>query len=165
MIEAFFKASVDAIIKEERELNLLFDISKDLYQKHHHGVCILYETTFVYLIFKELLKQQYPYMIYWEYPYPGNKKEHSDLALINKEGKLEALIEFKIWTLNHDREIKADIVKLQKENGCKKYIVVLGYGGNIIENHKYLKEHNPSLQKIDMVGITTSFFMTKLDFG
>ncbi len=163
MIKAFFKATVEAITKEERELNQLFNINRNLYQKHHHGVCNLYETTFVYLIFKQLLIQQFPYMVYWEYPYRSDKKEHSDIALLNNEGKLEALIEFKIWTQNHDRKIKADIAKLQKENGCNKYIIIIGYGGDINENHNYLIEDNPSLKKIDMVGITTSFYMSKLD--
>lgn len=163
MIDTFFNATVDAIRKEEQELNQLFNINKDLYRKHHHGVCILYETTFVYLVFKELLKRDYPFMIFWEYPYPGNKKEHSDLALLNKDGELEALIEFKIWTQDDDRKIKADIEKLQKETGCTKYIVVIGYGGDINENNEYLLKQNPSLMLIGMKGLTTSFFKTKLD--
>lgn len=163
MIKTFFNATVSAIQNEELELNQLFDTNKDLYQKHHHGVCILYETTFVYLIFKELLKQEYPFMIHWEYPYPGNKKEHSDVALLDKEGKLEALIEFKIWIQENDNQIKSDIYKLQSEKGCRKFIVILGYGGEINNNSKYLIDKNPSLKFIDMKGLISKFFKPKLD--
>jgi hypothetical protein len=128
MINEFFNAVVSAIDNEEKELNTLFDANKDLYTKHHHGVCILYETTFVYLIFKDLLKREYPFIVYWEYPYPTNKKEHCDLALLNKNGDLDSLIEFKIWIKDHDKEIKSDVSKLKKENNCNKYINVIGYG-------------------------------------
>lgn len=162
---------VSAIKKEELELNQLFKKNSELYQNHHHGVCILYETTFVYLIFKELLKHEYPFKIYWEFPYPDNKKEHypdnkkehCDIGLIRNNGDVEALIEFKIWTENHDRKIKADILKLQKVTGCKKYIVILGYGGDIHENHDYLMTENPSLHLIGMDGLTTNFFKVKED--
>jgi len=164
MIKTFFNAIITTIQKEESELNHLFNLNKEFYQKHHHGVCILYETTFVYLIFKELLKQKYPFMIYWEYPYPGNKKEHCDLALLNENGSLEALIEFKIWMQDHDREIKSDIDKLQKQTGCKKYIVVIGYGGDIEENNQFLlKENCSTLEFVAYKGLTTKFFKTQLD--
>lgn len=163
MIKIFFNAAVEAIQKEESELNQLFSASIDLYKRHHHGVCILFETTFVYLIFKELLKRKFPFMVYWECPYPGNKKEHSDMAILNKDGTLEALIELKIWMQDHDKEIKSDIYKLQKETGCKKYIVVLGYGGDMDENNEFLLKVNPSLKLIAMKGITTKFFKTNLD--
>jgi len=161
MMTVLFEASVVAIKKEEDELNQLFSMNKDLYPNQHHGVCILYETTFVYLIFKELLKQQFPFTANWEYPYPANKCEHSDLALLNKDRELEALIEFKIWKEDHDRNIKQDIYKLQKAADCKKYIVVIGYGGDILENDQFLLENNNSLQLIGKMGLTTKFYITK----
>ncbi len=163
VIKAFFEATVRAIQIEEQELNQLFNINKDLYQKHHHGVCSLYETTFVYLVFKELLKQEYPFMIFWEQPYPENNKEHSDLGIRNENGDLEALVEFKIWKENHDKEIKADIAKLNKVRAkCRKLIVVLGYGGDIEENNKFLLKENPSLRFIDKEAMKTKFFKSEL---
>ena len=161
MMTVLFEAAVAAIKKEEDELNQLFSMNKALYQNQHHGVCILYETTFVYLIFKELLNRQFPFTANWEYPYPSNKCEHSDLALIDEAGELEALIEFKIWKEDHDKNIRQDICKLQRAPDCKKYIVVIGYGGDIVENDQYLLKNNNSLQLIDKKGLTTKFFITK----
>lgn len=156
--EILFNAAYDAIQDEEKELNNLFDVNKDYYKKNHHGVCNLYETTFVYLIFKELLKRQYPFTVYWEYPYPSNSKQHCDLALISKDGLLDSLIEFKIWVTDDDIVIKNDISKLQKEKGCKKYIFIIGYGGNINENNNYLCRNNAPLKIVNMKGVKTKYF-------
>lgn len=164
MINTFFDATVEAIQKEETELNQLFSSNSKLYKKHHQGVCNLYETTFAYLVFKELLKRQYPLMVYWEYPYPypyfSNKREHCDLALLNEFGKPTSLIEFKIWIKDDDIGIKADALKLQKVSECNKYIVIIGYGGDIEENHKYLIRDN-ILKLVNKKGLSTKYFKTK----
>jgi hypothetical protein len=161
--EMLFNAAYEAIQNEENELNNLFDLNKHYYQKNHHGVCMLYETTFVYLIIKELLKIQYPLTAYWEYPYPSNSKQHCDLALINKEGVLDSLIEFKIWTTDDDIAIKNDVFKLQKEQGCNKYIFVIGYGGDINENNNYLCRDNAPLKIVKMRGFKTKFYKAYLN--
>jgi hypothetical protein len=162
VINKFFDAAYEAVKKEEKELNDLFALNKEYYKNNHHGVCNLYETTFVYLIFKELMREEYPFTVYWEYPYNTNKKLHCDLALLNKDGTLDSLIEFKIWARDDDSEIKNDIKKLQNEIGCKKYIFIIGYGGDIEENHKYLCENNSSLRCIDQKQLKTKFFKTNL---
>lgn len=158
MINSFFNAALEAIVCEEHELNGLFKFNEKYYKRNHHGVCNLYETTFVYLIFKELLRQAYPFTVHWEYPYPSHTKEHCDLALLNEEGTLEALIEFKIWTTDDDRAIKRDILKLQKEHNCKKYIFIIGYGGDLEENHHYLMRDHAPLKLVNKRSIQTKFF-------
>jgi len=158
MIDEFFNAAKKAIQKEEDELNRLFDLNKNYYKNNHQGVCNLYETTFVYLIFKELLRIQYPFTVYWEYPYPNNKNLHCDIALLKKDGTLDSLIEFKIWIKDDDKDIKADILKLQKEQGCKKYIFIIGYGGDIEENDKYLCRDKAPLKMINKKQLKTKFF-------
>jgi len=158
MINQFFEAALTAIKNEENELNQLFKANEKYYKKNHHGVCNLYETTFVYLIFKELMRMQYPFTVHWEYPYPSNTKEHCDLALLKEAGTLDSLIEFKIWIEDDDRRIKSDISKLQKEQDCKKYIFVIGYGGDIDENDDYLTKNNPSLRLIKKDGLYTRFY-------
>ena len=163
MIKAFFNAALEAIACEEHELNGLFKYNANYYKRSHHGVCNLYETTYVYLIFKELLRQAYPFTVYWEYPYPSNAKEHSDLALLNEDGTLEALIEFKIWTTDDDRAIKRDVVKLQKESRCKKYMFIIGYGGDLEENHHYLIRDGAPLKLVNKRSIPTKFFKVSLD--
>lgn len=161
MINTFFDAAIEAIKKEEKELNDLFSGNKGFYKNHHHGVCNLYETTFVYLIFKELLRRKFPHMVYWEYPYPGNTGLHSDIAILDKDQNLEALIEFKIWMEDDDRRIRADVDKLQKVKDAKKFVFVIGYGGDIEENDRYLKR-NPQLQLFNKKGLMTTFYKTKL---
>jgi hypothetical protein len=160
MINVFFNAALEAILTEEHELNELFKLNASYYKRNHHGVCNLYETTFVYLIFKELLRIEYPFTVYWEYPYPGNTKNHSDLALLNEDGTLDSLIEFKIWIRDDDKDIKSDILKLQKEQNCRKYIFIIGYGGDIDENHDYLTRDNAPLRLINKRSIKTKFFKT-----
>lgn len=163
MVDTFFDAAVKAIQREENELNNLFNLNAQYYKKQHHGVCNLYETTFVYIIFKELLRQQYNHAVFWEYPYPSNIKEHCDLALLDKDSNLEALIEFKLWISDDDRKIKADISKLQKEESCNKYIFIIGYGGDIEENEQYLLRDNAPLERINKIAIKTKYF--KCDTG
>ncbi|KGN01746.1 hypothetical protein Z969_07895 [Clostridium novyi A str. 4570] len=158
MIDKFFNIACEAIKNEEEELNNLFNLNEEYYKTNHHGVCNLYETTFVYVIFKELLKQQYPYTVYWEYPYPSNSKLHCDIGLLNKYGELDSLIEFKIWIKNDDKDIKKDILKLQSEKGCKKYIFIIGYGGDIIENDKYLCRDEAPLKIVNKKQLKTKFF-------
>lgn len=158
MITEFFNAAHEAIQKEEQELNNLFNLNKDYYKRNHHGVCNLYETTFVYVIFKELLKRQYPFTVYWEYPYPGDTKLHCDIGLLKGDGELDSLIEFKIWIKDDDKDIRNDILKLQKEKWCKKYIFIIGYGGDIIENDIYLCRDKAPLKIVDKKQLKTKFF-------
>ena len=162
----FFKAMLTAIKNEEIELNNLFVINNTIYEKNHQGVCNLYETTFVYLIFKELLKRQFPYKVIWECPYPGNKKEHCDIGLENGvTGELEALIEFKLWIKEDDNAIKSDIRKLQEVNvsNCNRYIVVIGYGGDLKDNDQYLTDNNKALTRINMDSLKTKYYKVKPD--
>jgi hypothetical protein len=97
-MEQFFHCAVNAIWNEENELNDLFNKNSKYYTNHHEGVCNLYETTFAYIIFKELLRIKLSYRVHWEFPYPGNINEHCDLALLNENEKHpESLIEIKLW--------------------------------------------------------------------
>lgn len=162
MINYFFNSALEAISAEEKELNKLFKLNEKYYKNNHNGVCNLYETTFVYLIFKELLKNTYPFTVYWEYPYPGDTKKHCDIALLKEDGTLDSLIEFKIWMKDDDREIRNDILKLQGVQDCKKYIFIIGYGGDIEENHKYLIRNKALLRLVNKKGMTTKFFKSNL---
>lgn len=159
-MEQFFDCAVNAIRKEEDELNDLFNNNTALYPTHHQGVCNLYETTFAYIIYKELLRCKYPLTVYWECQYPGNRLEHSDLALLNGN-KVDSLIELKIWTRNDDRNIKPDIKKLENEKVCKKYMLIFGYGGDIEENDQYLRKENQFLILINKIQLSTKYFKSE----
>lgn len=105
-----------------------------------------------------MLRIHYPFTVSWEYPYPSNSKLHSDLALLRADGSLDSLIEFKIWIKDDDKDIKDDILKLQKEQNCKKYIFIMGYGGDIDENESYLLRDNPPLRLVNKRALKTKFF-------
>ena len=69
----FFKSFVEAITEEETELNELFDRNSKEYQKFGpSGVSCLFETTYVYIAIKKLLKNKFPLLISWEHSYTDN---------------------------------------------------------------------------------------------
>ncbi len=156
-MKQFFEIAYTAIEQEDIILRKLFgetENNKKLYEKEHNGICCLYETTFVYLIFKALLENNFKYKVDWEEPYPSNKGLHSDLALKDENGNIQAFIEFKIWQENNCKSITDDIKKLISEpntNVPNKYIFVIGYGGDLKENEEYLKEQNANMleEKVD----------------
>jgi hypothetical protein len=161
IIEMFFIRAVDAIREEEETLNHLFVENCKHYPKNHYGVCNLYETTYVYLVFKKLLETKFPLTFSWEYPYPGNQFEHCDAALLGADEKLDSLIEFKLWLTDDDKAIKADVLKLQKVgNEYRKYLFVIGYGGDIKENIDFLLR-NSLMKSVESERIITKFFNTE----
>lgn len=161
MEKEFFNYVFEAIEEEEKTLNRLFGSNSEYYMDNHHGVCNLFETTYVYLTFKKLLEKCFPFKVFWEYPYPSKKNNHSDIALITKEGELHSLIEFKLWINDSDYGIKRDIEKLKSEDGCRKFIFVIRYGGDIEKNHEYLMRDNPPISLVDKKGIKTRFYKYK----
>ena len=157
-IEKFFECAANAIQQEELELNNLLGSNSQYYEQSHFGVYNLYETTYVYIIFKALLKNYFEHMVYWEYPYPSNSNLHSDIAFLDKNRKLEALIEFKLWTQEDDRVIQSDIDKLRKEKNCNRYIFIIGYGGDIKDNDTYLHNHNHGIHNIALKNLITKYY-------
>lgn len=151
-MKQFFEIAYTAIEQEDIILRKLFektDNNKKLYKDEHNGICCLYETTLVYLIFKALLENNFKYKVSWEQPYPSDKSLHSDLALKDDTGKIQAFIEFKIWKENNCKSITDDINKLKVEPETEvphKYIFVIGYGGNLKENKEYLEEQNKDIR-------------------
>lgn len=160
-MKQFFEIAYTVIKQEDIILRKLFgetENNKKLYGKEHNGICCLYETTFVYLIFKALLENNFKYKVAWEEPYPSNKGLHSDLALKNDKDKIQAFIEFKIWKENDCKSITDDINKLKSEPKNKvpnKYIFVIGYGGVLKENKTFLENQN--LDMIEEVDKPKSF--------
>ena len=165
----FFKSLVTAIVKEENELNELYRNSNKEYQKFAPaGVSCLFETTFVYITIKQLLKDKFPLVVSWEHPYPNNKSLKADMALLNScdTNDINSLIEFKKWNTEDGKEIKEDIDKLNTVVGYDKYMVIIEYTDNKIEdNKKYLENElfNGKLKDIEIkiieyTTIKTSFF-------
>lgn len=155
--KSFFKSLITAITKEEKKLNELFKNNNKDYQSFAPaGVSCLFETTLVYLTFKQLLKDNFPLLISWEHPYPNNKSLKADMALLNScdTNDINSLIEFKKWNTEDGKEIKEDIDKLNTVVGYDKYMVIIEYTDNKITDDKIFldkifKEKNPKFNIID----------------
>ena len=68
----FFEAVCNSLLAEDKELSSLFQNNSPLYNNQHNGISCLYETTIVYLVFKELMRNKFPLAVSWEHPYPDN---------------------------------------------------------------------------------------------
>jgi hypothetical protein len=155
----FFEAVYNSLISEDKELSSLFQNNSPLYYNQHNGITCLYETTIVYLVFKELMRNKFPLAVSWEHPYPDNYALKADMALMNAD-KIEAFVEFKIWTTEDGREIRSDINKyLNFHSDISKYLCVIEYaGGDMNDNKDYLLSNNPEIQLVNMRQSTTNFY-------
>lgn len=156
----FFKSVVQAVVNEEEELNNLFANNSEKYKTLlPYGVSCLFETTYVYIIIKQLLKNKFPLFASWEHPYPSNNSLKADLALLNDKNDIISFVKFKIWESKDAQEIKSDIDKLKQETEVSdKYIVAIEYNSeHIDENRKFLKEEL-KLDVIYKTQLITSFF-------
>ena len=119
----------------------------------------MFETTYVYIIIKQLLKNKFPLLASWEHPYPSNNSLKADLALLDDKNSINSFVEFKIWESEDAKEIKSDIDKLKQETkDSDKYIVAIEYNSeHIDENGKFLGE-KLGLEVIYKTRLITSFF-------
>ena len=155
----FFKSIVEAIVKEEEQLNELFNSNNILYQEIlPTGVSCLFETTYVYLIIKQLLKNRFPLLLSWEHPYNNNSSSKVDLALLDIDKSVDSFIEFKIWKSEDGSEIKLDIKKIKNATDVKnKYLVVIEHNSDkIVENAKILEGFG--LVIIEKTQLVTSYY-------
>lgn len=156
----FFSSMCKAINGEDRELRKLFANNDPLYAQQHNGICCLYETTMVYLVFKQLMKDSFPYTVSWEHPYPNNNSLKADMGILNADNSVNSLVEFKIWFSEKGDEVRADV---EKYNQCNftgdKYLCIIEYGGpDMNDNCKFLMDSNPELVFISMKAFNTYFF-------
>jgi hypothetical protein len=160
----FFESVIKALKEEDKDLRTLFNSNSPLYSKQHNGIACLYETTIVYLVFKELMRNRFPLMVFWERPYPAPSLLKADMGLINEKNEIDALVEFKIWSSEDGREIRADVEKLLCLNhNCAKYICVVEFaGGNIADNRDYILAMNSELDIIRLEEINTELYNYKL---
>jgi hypothetical protein len=129
-MDRFFKLAVEGISKEDENLKALFNISPQKYSDLHHGVNILDEPIFVYIVFKQLLDSDFPFKVAWEYSYPSKNSIRSDLAFLEDQKPI-ALVEFKILSNKDDSQIQKDINKLREEKAeLSKYLFVINVSGN-----------------------------------
>jgi hypothetical protein len=129
------ESAKDAYTNEENELNNYFEKNNEYYYNRHHGLGQATEPIFVYLLFKELIKNKISYKVNWEYPYPySNKKQRLDLYLEEKkENKTtkSIAIEVKIIETDNDKRIIEDIMKLHNfKQNCIKILLLISFYNN-----------------------------------
>ena len=160
--DRFLKIAFDAIAEEDSKLRKLFEINGDKYRDHHHSIGILFENTYVYLVYKSLLAERYPLKVIWECPYPSKPTQHADLGFI-ADTQIRSLIEFKLWTEENDHRIVFDIEKLTAEKQVEtKWLFVLSFGGNKQENVDYLLSRNRVLKLLADATLKSKWYDKKL---
>lgn len=158
--EIFFSSMYKALVKEDESLKKIFEENNPRYAHQHHGICCLYETTIVYLIFRQLLIENFPYTVFWEQPYPNNHNLKADMGILNDDQSINSLIEFKIWTSENGDEVRGDVLKyLQSNFNGGRYLAIVEYGGpDIDKSCKYLMNMNPELEFINKKSFPTCYF-------
>ncbi len=121
-LKEFVEFSTSALQTEDEFLRKAFSqyVNTQHYGDWPHGITILFETTLVYFIFRELLSRKFPLEVLWEHEYPSNRSLKADLALRDIRGgmlKEQAFLEFKIWKSDTTEEISTDIKKLKDNLG------------------------------------------------
>ena len=129
-IDQFFFTAASVLEQENRFLQEHFSAcerEQGFYKNWHHGIPPLFETTMVYLVFRELLKTRFPLEIEWEGPYPHSKTMKADLII--KESRIPRVyIEFKIWKDQKAKDVKSDIAKLKTlPENFRGFIFVIWY--------------------------------------
>ena len=159
----FFNDVCQALVAEEKELHQLIEQNHSLYCRQNvHGIGCLYETTLVYLVWKQLMRDRFPLEVSWEHPYPENHTLHADMALLTEDRQVDSLIEYKIWKTEDAREVRGDV---EKYRNCSfketRYLVVFEvYGGNLEENTEYLLQTFPDVSLVKRATIDSVAYDT-----
>lgn len=147
----FFESFYDALKSEDELLRSLCEQNTPRYENQHNGISFLYETTMVYVVLKQLMKDRFPLTVSWEHSYPHKKSLKADIGLLDANGQVDSLVEFKIWTSENGKEVRHDVIKY---NNCSfrgdKYLCLIEIaGGNVENNAQFLMGENPDLELID----------------
>ena len=159
----FFDSVCQALAAEEKELHPLFEQNRSLYRSQKiHGIGCLYETTLVYLVWKQLMRNQFPLEVSWEHPYPDNHTLHADMALLAEDRQVDSLIEYKLWKYDDAKEIRGDVEKYQRSSfqGGKYLVIFEVYGGDFDANTEYLLQSFPNVSLVNRTTIASVIYDT-----
>ena len=159
----FFESIRKALAAEEDELQQLLKQNSSLYrQQNIHGIGCLYETTRVYLVWKQLMRNRFPLEIFWECPYPDQPTLHADMALLTEDRQVDSLIEYKLWKYEDAKEIRGDVEKYQRSSfqGGKYLVIFEVYGGDFDANTEYLLQSFPNVSLVNRTTIASVFYDT-----
>ena len=146
--KSFFDSFYNGLKNEDEILRRLCEQNAPRYDGQHNGISFLYETTMVYVVLKQLMKDEFPLTVDWEHPYPCNSALKADIGLLDAEKQVDSLVEFKIWTSEYGKEVKHDVDKFKSCNSnCDKYLCLIEIsGGNIEDNAEFLVKENPDVE-------------------
>jgi len=116
---------------------------------NYDAISLMSESTIAYLVLNDMLTEVFYYpTLCWEYPYPNNPELKAALGVLDEDGKLDSLIEFKKWTSADGREIKQCVDKYKLcDSDCIKYLCVVQQpGGKIEDDIEFLLRENPELE-------------------
>ena len=159
----FFESFYNGLKSEDELLKNLCEQNFPRYAKQHNGISFLYETTMVYVVLKQLMKDKFPLTVSWEHPYPHNGALKADIGLLDENGQVDSLVEFKIWTSEDGKEVTHDVDKYTSCNfsGDKYLCIVEIAGGNIEDNAEFLLKTNPDLELLDKRSFKSLFKKNK----
>ncbi|MBR3674230.1 MAG: hypothetical protein IKN65_08185 [Clostridia bacterium] len=159
--DMIFRALNVALIKEDEILHNLMAKDPENYSHFHNGISCLYETTLVYITWKELMNMGFPYLIHWEYPYPENPSLKADMGIL-KDNSLLSLVEFKIWSSEKGKEVFSDFDKYRnnKTDAEQLSIVIEPIGGPIDKNAEYILSENKDIELLNKTSFLSKCYIT-----
>lgn len=159
----FFESFYNGLKNEDELLRSLCEQNFPRYNNQHNGISFLYETTMVYIVLKQLMKDQFPLTASWEHSYPNKRSKKADIGLLDENGQVDSLVEFKIWTSEDGKEVTHDVDKYTSCNfsGDKYLCIVEIAGGNIEDNAEFLLKTNPDLELLDKRSFKSLFKKNK----
>ena len=107
--KSFFNSFYNGLKNEDELLRNLCVQNAPRYDSQHNGISFLYETTMVYIVLKQLMKDKFPLTVDWEHPYPCNGALKAVIGLLDTKRRLDSLVEFKIWTSEDGKEVSHDV--------------------------------------------------------
>ncbi len=150
------QCEADCIRKYVREGMKYFDIEPSqmtvdtgFRYANYDAISLMSESMIAYLVYFDMLTEVHYYpTLCWEYPYPNNTALKAAIGVLNEDGSLDSLIEFKKWTSADGREIKQCVEKYKLcESGCDKYLCVVQQpGGEVDADVEFLLRENPELE-------------------
>ncbi len=131
-IDTFFSVAADALVSEDKFLaqRLAEGEAAGFYSDYPQGISFLFETTLIYLIFRELLARDFPRRehceVRWEEPYPDSVAKKADLLLKPSPPQPEAFVECKIWKKERGEDLKGDVDKMRGlPSESRRFLLVL----------------------------------------
>ena len=127
-----------ALRAEDEEIRRLLQRFGPRYDDHNHGIGASFEPGMVYVIWKHLLRAEWPFKVVMELPYPSKRTTHADLGIVDEQGA-RALLECKVWHKENAKDLASDVHKLRTTAGdLQKFLLVVSIARDYEANREFL---------------------------